>query len=92
MPAVGSEAVDPPGGSHEDGLLAGYSYYFSQLYVAPVAAAASTVDQATGVAGTFVLTGQVVSMESASGTEIASAWYKGEAQGVANTLNGRRTA
>ncbi len=50
------------------------------------------VDQAAGVAGTFVLTGQVVGMESASGSALVTASHMGAVQGGANIINGVQDA
>jgi RHS repeat-associated protein len=54
--------------------------------------AATKMDQAAGVAGTFVLTGAVVSMDSASGLELAGAAGNGLKTGGKAVVNGAASA
>ena len=91
MPTVGSEAVNPPGGSHEDGFLAGYSYYFSQMYVAPAAAAVSTVGQAgTAVVNNVVTEAKLLpgTLQALPGAYIATASSGQQASGLSGGVAG----
>jgi len=82
LPTQGSEGTDPPAGSHEtesQGVL-------SRIW-GGITYAAQKVDQAAGVAGTLVLTGQVFSMDAASGSALLGAAATGAGNGAAVVLD-----
>jgi hypothetical protein len=69
-------------GSHETA-----SQSWGDWFASKVNYAAQKVDQATGVAGTLVLTGQVVSMDAASGSALLNAAGTGAGDGASVVLD-----